>query len=125
MRLHYEHVLTFVPTYINLKKSLHCVALITAVSINKMNCTEDTNHSRENKQMKLLETYLIPGTLGTSQHDLGLPSEDKFNCFLLGSVSPNPIPNNCPSVTETNIKSICKYEVRLCLCGTVTAVFPR
>lgn len=52
----------------------------------------------------ILETYLIPGTLGTSQHDLGLPSEDAVNCFLPGSMSPNPIPNNCPSVTETQTK---------------------
>ena len=47
-------------------------------------------------------TYLIPGTLGTSQQDLGLPSEDEPNCFLEGSrVSDSPIPNNWPSVTET------------------------
>jgi len=55
-------------------------------------------------KIKLLGTYLIPGTLGTSQHDLGLPSEDELNCFLIGSMSPNPIPNNCPSVTGTDKK---------------------
>lgn len=51
---------------------------------------------------------LIPGTLGTSQHDFGLPSEDTINCFLLGSMSPNPIPNNCPSVTLLCEPGLCK-----------------
>lgn len=109
-------------TFLLRKKALtmsytHNVVLINAILVSKQNCTEGTKKVNSSFGILLkciLWTYLIPGTLGTSQHDLGRPSEDALNCFLLGSMSPNPIPNNCPSVTETQIKSICKYKVTQC-----------